>query len=73
VVRPFAATSQGRAHYAACDNYIDEIYAFFLNCYYLKDWIKHDPTVPAPVQQAVEGWISIDRFVKPKRGHLQQP
>lgn len=27
------------------DNYQDEVYAFFLNCYHLKDWIKNDENV----------------------------
>ena len=34
------ATDSGREHAVASDNYVDEIYAFFLNCYHLKDWIK---------------------------------
>lgn len=44
----------GRSHDMSTDNYLDEIYAFFMNCYHLKDWIKHDASVPPPVQQAVE-------------------
>jgi hypothetical protein len=60
----FSATDQGRAHDAASENYIDEIYAFFLNCYHLKDWIKHDPAVPTTVKQAVEDWISTDPSLK---------
>ena len=39
------AIDQGRAHDMASDHYVDEIYAFFLNCYHLKDWIKNDGNV----------------------------
>ncbi len=26
-------------------DYEDDVYAFFMHCYHLKDWIKHDPSV----------------------------
>ncbi len=35
----FAALDQGRSHDVASDNYVDDIYASFMNCYHLKDWI----------------------------------
>ena len=57
----FAALDQGRPHDAPSDNYIDDIYAFFMNCYHLKDWIKNDGTVPPAVQQKVEGYINANR------------
>jgi hypothetical protein len=53
----FQETSQGRTHSAASDNYVDEIYAFFLNCHILKDWIKNDPALPSTVQRGTEKWI----------------
>jgi hypothetical protein len=43
----FAAIKQGRPHDLPSVNYEDEVYAFFLNCYHLKDWIKNDSTVRA--------------------------
>jgi hypothetical protein len=46
------------------DHYIDEIHAFFLNCYHLKDWIKHDGTVPVSRQQQVEALINSSRGLK---------
>ena len=52
------ATASGREHTVASDNYVDEIYAFFLNCYHLKDWIKNDPTVGKSTQQQVEKHIN---------------
>jgi hypothetical protein len=60
----FAAIAQGRAHDLASDNYVDDIYAFFLNCYHLKDWIKHDGAVPATVQQGVESYVSANRSLR---------
>lgn len=56
-----AAIYQGREHDMASDNYVDEVYAFFLNCYHLKDWIKNDSAVPIAAQQAVEGHINGSR------------
>ncbi len=60
----FATIAQGRAHDSASDNYVDEIYAFFLNCYHLKDWIKHDPAAPGTAQQAIEGYVSANRSLR---------
>jgi len=39
----FAQLKVGRPHTMSSDNYQDDIYAFFQNCYQLKDWIKNDP------------------------------
>ena len=60
----FVALDQGRPHDVASDNYLDEIYAFFMNCYHLKDWIKHDSTVAASVQQSVEAHINSNRALR---------
>jgi hypothetical protein len=38
--------------------YTDEIYAFFLNCYHLKDWIKQDDTVSELTRAEVEQFIN---------------
>jgi hypothetical protein len=57
----FGSLNQGRAHDLASDNYLDDIHAFFQNCYHLKDWIKHDSTVPSAVQNAVELHINSSR------------
>jgi len=48
----------GRRHDAASENYVDEIYAFFMNCYHLKDWIKHDTELADSIRQAVETYIN---------------
>lgn len=33
---------EGRAYSIHSENYQDEIYTFFMNCYHLKDWLKRD-------------------------------
>jgi hypothetical protein len=42
----FASIDRGRVYDPSSDNYEenyeDEVFAFFLNCYHLKDWIKND-------------------------------
>jgi hypothetical protein len=52
---------QGRLHDVASDNYVDDIYAFFQNCYHLKDWIKNDPDAPEGLGKAVEEFINSNR------------
>lgn len=36
-------TGSGREHTMESDYYQDELYAFFQNCWHLKDWLKNDP------------------------------
>lgn len=60
----FAALDQGRVHDVSSDHYLDDIYAFFLNCYHLKDWIRQDMTVPASVRQQVEPFIDSNRALR---------
>lgn len=56
----FSALNNGRLHDVPSENYLDEIYAFFQNCYHLKDWIKND-SLPSNIQSAVESYINHDR------------
>src|SRR5437016_3705170 len=44
----FADLDSGIADWIPTDNYIDDMYAFFQNCYHLKDWLKKDPAFNAP-------------------------
>lgn len=53
----FAAIDRGRPHNLQSDNYIDEIYAFFLNCYHLKDWLRNDNAAPTSARKAVEDYV----------------
>jgi len=54
--RRFAEIDKGRIHNLPSDFYQDEVYAFFLNCYHLKDWIRNDSTAGAAAAK-VEGFI----------------
>jgi hypothetical protein len=47
-------TNDGRVHDRESDYYQDEAYAFFQNCYHLKDWLKNDPTTAAAVNDIEE-------------------
>ncbi len=40
------------------DSCQDEVYAFFMNCYHLKDWINEDPKVPLSATSNVENFIN---------------
>jgi hypothetical protein len=55
-----AALQTGRVHDVSSDNYVDEVYAFFQNCYHLKDWIKNDPAV-AQARDGVEAYVTGSR------------
>jgi len=52
----FRQIDQGRLHNLPLVYYQDEVYAFFQNCYHLKDWIQNDDTVTLPKQE-VEKFI----------------
>ena len=39
----FSGINSGVSHSMASPNYDDDVYAFFQNCYHIKDWIKNDP------------------------------
>lgn len=56
----FAEIDGGRVHDRASDFYQDEVYAFFLNSYHLKDWIKNDGNVGAAAEK-VEEFISSNK------------
>jgi hypothetical protein len=57
----FEAIDNGRPHDSPSDNYVDDIYALFLNCYHLKDWIRNDFSLPSSVRDAVETHIDSER------------
>ena len=37
---------------------LDVIYAFFQNCYHLKDWVKSDSSIPKELREGVEQAIN---------------
>jgi hypothetical protein len=55
--RRFAAMDQGQ-EYDRSENHDDEVFAFFLNCYHLKDWIKNDRAAGLTAQKDVENFIN---------------
>jgi len=55
------ALDVGRDHTVESDNYVDEVYAFFMNCYHVKDWIRNDPDVPEAVRARVEQYVNSSR------------
>lgn len=57
----FTELTLGRRHVSVSDSYIDDIYAFFQNCYHLKDWIKNDPALPSTMRVQVESYINQKR------------
>jgi hypothetical protein len=60
----FVALDQGRIHDMPSEYYLDEIYAFFMNCYHLKDWLRNDSSVATHVQQSVETHVNSNRSLR---------
>lgn len=54
----FAAMDQGQVYDRSSENYDDEVFVFFLNCYHLKDWIKNDGAAGLAAQNDVENFIN---------------
>jgi hypothetical protein len=44
----FKKIDQGTSPDRTTEEYTDIVYAFFQNCYHLKDWIRNDDTVKLP-------------------------
>ena len=53
----FKEINDGRTHDKPSEIYQDDVYAFFINCYHLKDWIKND-TVASSIANNVENYIN---------------
>jgi len=53
----FAEINAGTIHDRDSENYRDDVYTFFLNCYHLKDWLKSDPASRVASQEA-EGCVN---------------
>lgn len=43
-----------QTHNRSSDDYDDDMWSFFQNCWHLKDWIKNDQNVPASVRGSIE-------------------
>jgi len=55
---------EGIPHERESDYYQDDVYAFFINCYHLKDWIKNDESVETFAKEKVQGFIDKNRELK---------
>ena len=53
----FKQLNDGMEHPTPCDMYIDIIYAFFQNCYHLKDWLKNDPAYTKHTRTQIENYV----------------
>ncbi len=51
----FKQINDGKAHDQSSQNYDDDVYAFFQNCYHLKDWIRNDV--------ACSSWSDVENFI----------
>jgi len=59
----FREINQGKPHTHPSDYYLDEVYAFFLNCYHLKDWIQNEDTIKPP-KGKVEHFINQNKCMR---------
>ncbi len=57
-------TNAGRTHDLPSDYLVDEIHAFFMACYHLKDWIKNDPAAPHGMSHGVESYVTSERSLR---------
>lgn len=60
----FRNLTEGRNHTIASENYVDEIYSFFLNAYHMKDWIKNDPSLQQSVRENAETYVNSNRDLR---------
>ncbi len=51
----FKEINDGKIHDQSSPHYDDDVYAFFQNCYHLKDWIKNDP--------ACSSWNNVENYI----------
>jgi hypothetical protein len=51
----FREIDGGQPHDKPTQAHQDDVYAFFQNCYHLKDWIKNDPATAA--------WSDVEAFI----------
>ena len=58
----FKNYNKGILHDKDSNYYLDEIYAFFINCYHLKDWVKNDNTNTIDVGD-IESFINNSRNI----------
>ena len=58
----FKKINDGKVHEENSENSRDDVYSFFIHCYYLKDWIKNDinsEANPKKVEEFVHANVSL--------------
>lgn len=55
--------TEGREYNLSSDHYQDEVLAFFINCYHLKDWIKNDKSTKVTSEE-VEDFVRQSEFLR---------
>ena len=60
----FGSIDRGQVYDPSAENYADDVFAFFLNCYHLKDWIKNDRGAGLIAHTDVEGFIDFSYPLK---------
>ena len=48
----------GQPHTGAVEELIDDAYAFFQNCYHVKDWLKNDPNYTKHSPREIEAYVT---------------
>jgi len=48
----------GQPHRQGNEELVDDVYAFFLNCYHLKDWLIHDAAYVSHSKPEIEDYIT---------------
>ena len=56
----FKIITYGTHHDKNTDFLQDDVYAFFINCYHLKDWIKNDETVDKTAKSKIRKFLEKD-------------
>lgn len=54
----FKELNDGMPHCSNQEEYIDDVYAFFQNCYHLKDHLKNDPSYIKHNNTDIEDYVS---------------
>jgi hypothetical protein len=52
------ALNEGLGYSAPADTYFDDMYAFFQNCYHIKDWLKNDKEFILYNDKQIENYVS---------------
>ena len=53
----FRKLNDGMEHTAATDEYIDDVYAFFMHCHHLKDWLQKDPAYTKHTHRQIDNHV----------------